>query len=224
MVSMGNKTNLSSLQIRFLELVVAEPFLIKHYYWTGGTVLSEFYLHHRESEDIDLFTELHEVHVPSVNAFLERARLKLGAVSVSYVQFLGLHSYTLHFSHGTSLKVDFNCYPFPRIETGMTYKKLSVDSLMDIAVNKMQTIATKARSRDFIDLYMIHKVKKWGMSDLIKKARMKFDWHVDALHLASRYLLATEVMDYPRMIIDLPHHEWQQFFVREARKLDQQIF
>ncbi|MBI3956224.1 nucleotidyl transferase AbiEii/AbiGii toxin family protein [Candidatus Gottesmanbacteria bacterium] len=30
--------------------------LTRWYYLTGGTALSEFYLHHRLSEDIDFFT------------------------------------------------------------------------------------------------------------------------------------------------------------------------
>ena len=54
---MGQTSILSPLQKRFLDLVVAEPTLVRDYYWTGGTVLSEFYLQHRDSEDIDLFTE-----------------------------------------------------------------------------------------------------------------------------------------------------------------------
>ena len=61
------------------------------FYLTGGTALSDFYLHHRYSEDIDLFTEAREVHVPSMTVFIKHAKQLLHAVSVSYVQFLGLH-------------------------------------------------------------------------------------------------------------------------------------
>ena len=66
---MGKLTILDSYQKKFLELVLSEPYLLKRFYWTGGTVLSEFYLHHRESHDIDLFSESQEIHLPSINKF-----------------------------------------------------------------------------------------------------------------------------------------------------------
>ena len=33
------------------------PKLNKQFYFTGGTALSAIYLHHRESEDLDFFSE-----------------------------------------------------------------------------------------------------------------------------------------------------------------------
>ncbi len=50
---MEQKTILNPIQRKFLDLAVLEPYLLKNYYWTGGTVLAEFYLRHRKSEDID---------------------------------------------------------------------------------------------------------------------------------------------------------------------------
>ena len=102
---------------------VKEPYLLKNYYWTGGTVLAEFYLHHRESEDIDLFSE-NEVAVEAIS------------------------------------NIDFNYYPFPRINLGENWKGLAIDSLEDIAVNKVHTLFMKPRSRDFVDLYFILKLTK----------------------------------------------------------------
>lgn len=49
--------------------------------------------------------------------------------------------------------MDFNYYPFPRIEKGMKYKNIEVDSILDIAVNKVHTIVMKPWARDFIDIY-----------------------------------------------------------------------
>ncbi|TSC68915.1 MAG: hypothetical protein G01um101470_1105, partial [Parcubacteria group bacterium Gr01-1014_70] len=39
----------------------------------------------------------------------------------------------------------------------------------------------------------------------------------------TRLFLATEVKDFPRMIKQIDHQEWQDFFVEEARKLKQEI-
>lgn len=52
------KSILTSKQLDFLELAQAQPSITKRFYFTGGTALAEFYLHHGISEDIDLFSEL----------------------------------------------------------------------------------------------------------------------------------------------------------------------
>jgi len=88
---MGRNTILTPIQRKFLELVQAEKYLTSKYYWTGGTVLSEFYLHHRDSEDIDLFTEADEVNLPSVKDFVGIVGAKLGAKGISYPIFRTPH-------------------------------------------------------------------------------------------------------------------------------------
>lgn len=210
---------LTELQKRFLELVIKEPTITESYYWTGGTVLSEFYLQHRDSEDIDLFIEKEEVKVDAITIFINDSVEKLGAREMRYSQFLGLHTYIFEFNNTSTLKVDFNYYPFTRLEKEGNYHGLLYDSVLDIAVNKVQTIATKPRSRDFIDLYMIHKSYGYEIIELMKKARQKFDWFTDPLQLAARFLLAKEVKDFPKMRVPLSHNEWQTFYMEEAKKL-----
>jgi len=85
----------------------------------------------------------------------------------------------LHLSDGKMIKTEFTYFPFPRIEKKKQLGNLFVDSLLDIAVNKIFTIYQKPRSRDFIDLYCIlQKEKKLNIADLVKKAEIKFDWHI----------------------------------------------
>lgn len=222
---MDKKTKdiLTEEQRRFLNLVSREPYLCRTYYFTGGTPLSAFYLHHRLSEDIDLFSEK-EVHLPSINRFIKKAQAKLGVKEVDYRQFLGLHSFQLLFANGTKLKVDFNYYPFLRIERGVAYKNIAVDSVLDIAVNKVHTIAMKPRARDFIDVYFIIRQYKYDMAILLSHAKAKFDWHIDPLQLGSRLLLAADATDFPRMIKPIDHREWKDFFIKESLKLKKDIF
>lgn len=213
---------LTEKQKQFFECLGGEPYFCERYYFTGGTPLAAFYLQHRLSEDIDLFSE-EEIHVPSVRIFLKKIGGLLDIKKTDYRQFLGLHSFQLYFSDASILKVDFNYYPFPRIEKGATYKNIAVDSILDIAVNKMQTIATKPRARDFIDLFFIVQKKGYILNELLKTARNKFDWHTDPLQFGSRLFLAREVKDFPRMIKSINHQEWQDFFVEEARKMKSDI-
>src|SRR3989338_6348253 len=140
---------LTKEQIALLELVSDSKYLCKNFYFTGGTPLSAFYLFHRLSEDIDLFSE-QEIHLPSIEKFVGKLKNKLRLVKIDYIKYLGLHSFYLFFSKQSYLKIDFNYYPFPRVGKGIKYKNISVDSLYDIAVNKVHTISMKPRARDFI--------------------------------------------------------------------------
>lgn len=53
---MGIRTILSDFQKTTLSLFKKTP-LAKTFYLAGGTALSEFYLQHRKSEDLDFFTQ-----------------------------------------------------------------------------------------------------------------------------------------------------------------------
>jgi hypothetical protein len=44
-----------------------------------------------------------------------------------------------------------------------------------------------------------------------------------ALSARMWFIKARDVKDYPRMIKDVPHKEWQDFFIQEAKKLKQSI-
>lgn len=206
-----------------LNVIATEPYFCEDYYFTGGTPLSLFYLHHRISEDIDLFSEK-EMDIMVIDRFIGDIKKKLSIKKADFRQFFGLYTYQLYFTEKKVVKIDFNYYPFPCIEKGMLYKKLRVDSLFDIAVNKVHTISRVPRSRDFIDIYFIIKEKNYSFHELLMYAKTKFDWHIDPIQLGSRLLLASQSSDYPKMIKAIDHNEWKTFFINEARKLEREIF
>lgn len=221
---MGNTAILSQLQKRFLELVIKEKTIVRDFYWTGGTVLSEFYLQHRDSEDIDLFTEGNEVQIGPINSLIKKIGGVIGAKKISYTQYFGLHTYTYELDEESKLKVDFNYYPFTRLKKGGDFNGLRYDSVLDIAVNKIETIAQRIRSRDFIDLYMIIKKYNFAIPQLIKIARSKFDHYTDPVQLAGKFLLVKQAVDLPIMRVDLPEEEWRSFFEKEAMNLKTMVF
>ncbi|KKQ77696.1 hypothetical protein A3E04_00625 [Candidatus Kuenenbacteria bacterium RIFCSPHIGHO2_12_FULL_42_14] len=220
---MAQKDILTIEQKKVLDLISKEDYLVRKFYFTGGTPLSAFYLFHRLSEDIDLFSE-QEIHLPSIEKFVGKLKNKLRLVKIDYIKYLGLHSFYLFFSKQSYLKIDFNYYPFPRVGKGIKYKNISVDSLYDIAVNKVHTISMKPRARDFIDIYFIIQAEGWTLEKLIMDAKAKFDWHIDPIQLGKQLIKANELKDYPRMFKKINHQEWQDFFLNEAKKLKKQIF
>lgn len=210
-------------QLRILDLFSREPYLVREFYLTGGTPLAAFYLHHRRSEDLDFFSE-REVNIIYLRNFIGKWQKKLKLQAVDYKNFLGLHTFQFYFSPKNILKVDFNYYPFPRIEKGIKYKNISIDSWYDIAVNKVHTIAMKPRARDFIDIYFLIKEKKLSFKKLLLDAKAKFDWHIDPLQLGAQLIKAKELKDFPVMLKRIGAKEWREFFIAEAKKLKKDIF
>ena len=213
---------LTSIQKRFLEAVIKEPYLLKNYF-TGGTVLSEFYLTHRLSKDIDLFSEK-EVHLPSIVKFVKKVASKLGAIEIKEEQYLGLHTFFFKITNQEDFKVDFNYYPFLRIEKGKIWRGLAIDSLLDIAVNKIHTLYMKPRAREYVDIFFITQKTNYSLNDLVKFAKIKFDWHIEPLQLARRFLEVIAAKDYPKMLVPFDKKEMKEFFLKEAKKLKKEIF
>lgn len=217
------KTVLTKNQQIFLDLFNKEEGLFKKFYLTGGTALSEFYLKHRYSEDLDFFNE-EEFSLLPIQAFIKKVERILKAKKVEYQNFLGLHTFFFYLPDNEKFKVDFNFYPFSRIQKGLKFKNITIDSDYDIAVNKIHTIAMEPRARDFIDIYFLVKEKDYSFMDLLMKAKAKFDWHIDAVQLGAQLLQAREVKDFPMMLKKINHKEWQDFFVKEAKRLEKEVF
>ena len=219
------KTILTPKQLEFLELVKIEPEITKRFYLTGGTALAEFYLKHRLSEDIDLFTEEEEVDQKLIESYLKKVSNLLKIKKIDRSVFMGLISYFLIFKNGNKLKVDFNYYPFPRIEKGLKFGKLQIDSIKDIAANKVHTIFMSPRDRDYIDLYFIMKNRNFNLNQLILDAKIKFDWHIDKLTLVSQLLRVKEIkiLETPKILVPFDKKEMDNFFIEEAKKLGSSI-
>jgi predicted nucleotidyltransferase component of viral defense system len=215
------ETILSKNQKKILEIISTSKEMCRIFYLTGGTALAEYYLKHRLSEDLDFFSE-EEFDPEEVSIFFAKNKKTLGIEKIDFQQSFNRNLFFLYLK-GDVIKTEFTYFPFPRIEKKLRKNELSVDSLTDIAINKLFTIYQKPRSRDFIDLYLIIKKSSWKIEDLIKKAKIKFDWHIDYLQLGSKFMLAKTAKDYPKMITKIEDKDWQDFFVKQAEQLGSKI-
>ena len=210
-------------QDKFLELISRNKYVRERFYFTGGTPLSAFYLQHRLSEDIDFFSEK-EIYLPSVRGFIKKIQNALRIQKVDYTNFLGLHSFQLYFPERVVLKVDFNYYPFPRIEKGTKYKNMEIDSMRDIAANKIHTLFMKPRARDYIDLYFLIKQQNFSLGGLIADAKAKFDWDIDKVNLANQLLRVRDFSEFPKMFVQFNRQDMEKFFTNLAKSLEKEIF
>jgi predicted nucleotidyltransferase component of viral defense system len=209
-----------------LELVAQNKQITKRFYLTGGTALSEFYLRHRLSEDLDLFSE-EEVGPRMVEAFLQTISPKLEVKKIVKEQYLGLFSYKLFYSRVKYLKVDFNFYPFPKIEKGEKFGDLEVNSIYDIAVNKVHTVAMRTNARDFVDIYFIFKETEYNDLRRIRiDSQAKFDWPLEPKNLVSQFLKVKDFRDkdFPKMLKPFDRKKMENFFLSLAKSLEKEIF
>ncbi len=212
---------LTDNQLAFLKKIGESDFAARQFYLTGGTALSAFYLHHRYSEDLDFFSES-EFDISEINVFLQTVKKGLGIQKIDFQQSYNRNLFFLR-QKGKTLKTEFTFFPFSRLEKGTREYGIVIDSLEDIAVNKLFTIYQRIKARDYIDLYCICRKKSFSIEELMRKAKIKFDWHIDPLQLGTQFLKAKEAEDYPRMIDKVAKKDWQGFFETEAKKLKNDV-
>jgi len=220
---MSQPSILSENQKKLLDLLSNEKSVCANFYLTGGTALAEFYLHHRLSEDLDFFSE-QEFDPQSISIILKKIQKAAGVEKIEYQQSFNRNLFFLHAGRDI-MKTEFTYFPFTRIEQKQKIGDLFIDSIIDIATNKIFTIYQKPRSRDFIDLYLIltHN-PELTIDSLIDNAQIKFDNYIDPVQMGAQYVKVKELKDYPRMLKKLDATVWQEFFIKEAEKLSGRIF
>lgn len=211
------KTILTAAQIAILAALTKDNIFNKDFYLTGGTALSEYYLHHRLSEDLDFFSEkeIDQLWLTTlVKKVLKDAKAIKYDLEVSYNRNL------IHFIFKDFvIKTEFTYFPFPQIEKPITENGLKIDSLTDIATNKFFTIYQKPSARHFIDLYLILETKKYTWEQLEKLAKLKFDTVIDPIQLGSQLIKSHEIADLPKMGTTLPEYKWRSYFSDLAKSL-----
>lgn len=214
---------LTPTQNQFLEILGKQKPLIPNLYLSGGTALTEFYIPYRLSEDLDFFSE-DEIAVKKITAFIKSCKRQLNYQNYSFNTSFNRNLFFLEFPDSKEmLKVEFTYYPFPRLEKSKNYLGVPVDSVYDIAVNKLFTIYQQPRSRDFMDLYMILTKYDYKFEDILSKASAKFDWYIDPLKLGSQLLLAKKVKDYPRLLTELKDKNWISYFIDLAQRVSKKF-
>lgn len=220
---MAQGTGLTSRQKKFLEVVLQTPYILKNFYLTGGTALSSWYLHHRESFDLDLFSSS-EVNPVKISQWIKLHKKEFGYLSVSHQEQLGFHFFQFKFPNDEILNVDFNYFPSERIEKSLNWQGLEIDSLYNIAVNKLQTIVMSPRSKDYIDLYFILRKEGWSLPKLRIDAAVKHGITTDVTQIVKNFLRVVEFTDYPKMFVPLKIKDVQAFFLGLAKSLEKEIF
>jgi predicted nucleotidyltransferase component of viral defense system len=203
-------------------LASAEKEITNWFYLTGGTALSEFYLQHRLSEDLDFFSESN-INEAKIDKFISYASDKLGAKIVKETH-MAILIYKLSFDKGEILKIDFANRPFKELETGTKFKNLKIASLWDIVVDKFYTILHRTTARDFIDLYFGIKEVGCDTQQLVSALNEKYEMDFGLISTGNRFLRVRDLFDFPKMLVSFDRQEMENFYVKLAKSLESKIF
>lgn len=163
---------LSPLQRRVLEAFFRLP-ASQDFVLTGGTALAAFYLFHRFSEDLALFTPKAEA-MDETGRILEAISLEEG-LTLEVERRLPLFVRAFFSAPGEPhpLKVDLAFDPGPWFGSPREVEGVRVDSLENIVANKVAALLSRGEVRDFIDLYFILRETSLRFDDLLEMARRK---------------------------------------------------
>lgn len=194
----------------------------RNFYLTGGTALAEFYLQHRLSEDIDVFTSEEELILYVVDRFIKKLKETGFDVDISR-RFKTFCEIFVNKEEQTN-KIHIACdSQFKFEQPKETELGIKVDGLIDIATNKLLALFGRADPKDFIDIYFLVKEKELLLQELIEKAKKK-DPGLDEYFLSIAF---EQVKKIPDEIEKLPvtmlkpanMTELKKFFIDNAIQL-----
>lgn len=169
---------------------------LKNFYLSGGTALA-LLLGHRESEDLDFFTN--KQFKPQ---FLQQKLSVIGPLDNVEISEGTLNTFL------QNVKLQFLYYPYKLIENLVEWNGILLSSMIDIACTKLITISARGSKKDFIDLYVI--LKQITLQELFKKLDKKYqNVNYNHTHILKSlvYFDDAEGQPVPRMHMSL---EWQE--------------
>ncbi len=209
------KKPLTNLQAEVLKSFFAQP-IGKSYFLTGGTALSGFYFHHRESIDLDLFT-FETIEIESVRQVFELIAAK---ASLSLDHRVATEGYHKFFLIGKKEELKIDLVKDQKVHFGdiKTFGKIRVDSIENIGSNKITAIFGRTEAKDFIDLYFILRKKLFTFAKLFQDAKKK-DLGLSEFYLAHMLLEVKNLKNFPIMLTPFNKDQMKNYFISLANKL-----
>lgn len=193
----------------------------KEFYFTGGSALAAYHLHHRLSEDMDFFTPTEDL-IQLVSKKL-KVELEKKGIDVNLIRSFKSFTEMIAKRGEESMKVQFALDSPYRLDKTKEIEGMIVDSLLDIAAGKMLALFGRAAERDFVDIYFLVKEGYCDLDELIKKASEK-DPGMDKYYLAIAFEQVRTLPDNPedlklKLLKSLDMKDLKLLFVEKAVKL-----
>lgn len=141
---------LTQIQVDFLDAFFQ---FTRNFYLTGGTALSAFYLQHRHSVDLDLFTR-EGTAFEKAEALVRGTCEKLGIPSLP-VEITPIFKHFRVGAPDNPLTLHFSKDVLFRVKPPNRFGDILVDSIEDITANKICAALGRTEIKDLIDLYFL---------------------------------------------------------------------
>ncbi len=161
---------LNRLQQKTLSLF-ARSGLADKFYWTGGTLLSAFYLGHRFSEDLDFFSDK-PFDYNEIIGFIRQLKKVFKLSGVEEKKIFDRWEFFIH--NKEKLRLDFAFYEHPKLKPRKKWQGVLIDSLEDITANKIMAFFDRREPKDLVDIYFLLTRKEYKIQKLLSWTEKKF--------------------------------------------------
>lgn len=164
---------LTETQKKALSLLASSSLKDK-FYWTGGTLLAYHYLNHRKSLDLDFFSE-NRFSFEEINHFAQDLKKKIGFKKIEFQKIFDRFEFL--FQNKEILRIEFVYYNQEKKTLQKREKLLGVyvDSLENIAANKVLAYFDRNEPKDLFDIYFLIIKAEFTPQKLLQLAYQKFD-------------------------------------------------
>jgi predicted nucleotidyltransferase component of viral defense system len=193
----------------------------KNFYWTGGTLLSYQYLHHRTSLDLDFFSS--DLFADDQYlTFLNQLKKEVKAKKITQTLQQNRRLYLVE-RGDEAIKLELVYFPFSAIEKKASLAEFSLqtDSLTDIMVNKILSTYQRHEPKDVFDLYCyLNNRPKHNLQKLINLVEQKFGIAIEPTTLLAKINELATQLDSISLLLLTP----QKDLTKRVKKLFQNIF
>lgn len=208
-------------QQELLGLLSRERDLCDVFILSGGTALSAFHLFHRLSDDLDFFS-MEPVDELRVHRFVDDISRSMHLKSKDARRVFDRHIFQLTLADDSLLKLEFTHYPYSSLEDPVVIDGVRIDSLRDIAANKLAALLDRFEPKDYYDLYFILRQQR-TLPAVRADTERKFGFVIDPVVLGAACTRVERLSILPHLTEPLPPQEVVSFFLSLARSLKDEV-
>ncbi len=217
MYKLHNNPILYPYQIQLLSLFSTSPFG-KPFFLTGGTALSAFYLAHRESQDLDFFS-LNPFDTLALRTTIQEIADKTQSTMTMYIRSQTYNEIFLeNKKEGWRQKIDIVQEQPKHFGEIARIDNIAVDSLVNIATNKILAVFGRLEPKDYIDLFAICTKTALSFDELFTLAKEK-DTGLSEFYFANTIADVDKFETLPKMKIPFDKNAFVKFYKDISKKL-----
>jgi len=221
MLNLNNNPILTDYQIQILKIFF-DSSLGKKFFLTGGTALSAFYLAHRLSKDLDLFS-IDEFDNLELEKLVEQIATTVNAEVKTKVRTRSYNEiYLENRKKGWLQRIDFVKEQPLIFGKRKRVENVIVDSLENISSGKLLAIYGRFEPKDYLDLYFIIKETDLDFFALFEKTKKK-DLGLNEFYFANMISDVKNLKNFPKTIKPFDKKELIDFFLNLSDKLFKKI-